>query len=122
MAFPELATTIILFLISWILVSIPIWFAAKVISPSNATFGRALIASLSGFIIFSIFSALFSTLGLGIIGTIIAFVILLAVYKSIFSTGWLGALGIIVIAFIITFIIAIILGFLFGISILLFRL
>jgi hypothetical protein len=116
MALPEAAVAIILFLFSWIIVSIPIWLGAKVIAPSSATFGRALIASLAGFIIFSIFNALFSLLGLGIIGIIIAFIILLAVYKSIFSTSWLGALGIIIIAFIITLIIIVILGFLFGIS------
>ncbi|MDT7891520.1 MAG: hypothetical protein RQ952_02130 [Thermoproteota archaeon] len=112
---------VLLFFIAWIVSSIPIWIGAKIITPSTATFGRALIASISGFVILSLLFALFNILNLGIIGFIIAFIVLLAIYKSIFSTGWMGALGIIILAFIFSFILALVLGLFIGISIFAFR-
>jgi len=112
---------VLLFFVAWIVSSIPIWIGAKIITPSTATFGRALIASISGFVILSLLFALFNILNLGIIGFIIAFIVLLAIYKSIFSTGWMGALGIIILAFIFSFILALVLGLFIGISIFAFR-
>ncbi|MEM0068611.1 MAG: hypothetical protein QXQ01_05650 [Saccharolobus sp.] len=105
----EALSFIIAFIIAWIIVSIPTWFAGKIITPRTTTFGRAMVATLVGVIIFAIFSALFSLIS-PIIGTIIGFIAFLGVYKVAFNTGWLQALGIAILAIIITIIILFILG------------
>ncbi|BDB99234.1 hypothetical protein [Saccharolobus caldissimus] len=102
---------VIIFIIAWIIISIPTWIAAKIITPSTANFGRAMLATLVGIIVFVIFELLFSIIS-PIIGIIMGFIAFIGVYKVIFNTGWIQAFGIAILAVIVTFIIAFILGLL----------
>lgn len=98
--------------VAWIVISVPLYLAAKVVAGKKATFGKALIASLIGPIVEYLFLfvfILFLTPFIGLvaipISLIIAVIILIYVYASIFNTSWLGGLGIAIIAFIISFIV-----------------
>ncbi|QIW24073.1 hypothetical protein EWF20_07900 [Sulfolobus sp. S-194] len=113
---------VIFFIISWVIISIPVWLASKLIS-RHSSFPRAMLAVLAGIIVFAIITAIFSALavGLGIhllfpLGILFGFIGILGIYKAVFETGWLGALGIAILSIIITIIIAFILELL-GITI-----
>ena len=99
-------------IVAWIVISIPLYLAAKVVSGRRATFGRALLASLAGPLVeylFLFIFILFLTPFIGLIAIpvslILSIIILVYVYASIFHTSWLGGLGIAIISFIISFII-----------------
>lgn len=115
MAITAIAYTIIGFIISWIIISIPVWLASKVFS-NESSFPRAMAASLLSIIVFAIIIAIFAfiavILGLPLIvllGIVLGFIGVLGVYKSVFDVGWLGAFGIAILAFIITIVINVIL-------------
>lgn len=114
----SLLSAIIAFIIGWIIISIPIWIASKFVS-RDSSFPRAMLASLSGIIVFTIISIIFSgiavALGLPIItiiGLLFAFLGVLGVFKVVFDTGWGGAFLIAVLAFVIVIVINLILAFL----------
>ncbi len=99
-------------IVAWIVISIPLYLAAKVVAGRRATFGRALLGSLAGPIVEYLFLfvfILFLTPFIGVIAIpvslILSIIILVYVYASIFHTSWLGGLGIAIISFIISFII-----------------
>jgi hypothetical protein len=106
---------VIVFLIAWIVTSIPVWLASKAVSKENS-FGDALIATLFAFIVYTIITFIFAFIGFPFIGTIVGIKGILAVFKAISETGWLGAIAIAVLAVIIYVIIAFIVG-LFGIAV-----
>lgn len=98
---------IIGFIILWIIVSIPVYFAAKLVTGGRAHFGQAMLATLVGPIVFAIVLAIgyfvaasiFS--GLGLLALLIAFLAWIWVYKATFGTGWLQAFGIAIISVIV---------------------
>ncbi len=117
-----LITTIIGLILLWIVVSIPVYFAAKVLVGGKAHFTEAMLATLVGPIVFAIVlgvgyyitSRIFS--GLGFLALILAFLAWIWVYKAAFRTGWLQAFGIAILAIIIAIIIVALLaliGFVF---------
>ncbi|MEM0272216.1 MAG: hypothetical protein QW514_06730 [Thermoprotei archaeon] len=96
-------------IILWIVVSLPVYFASKIVKGGKSTLGAAMIATLIGPIVYFIVYAIVSFL-LGAIGAhtlafvaafILAFLAWLGVYKAVFNTGWLGAFGIAIIAAVI---------------------
>lgn len=122
----ELFVLLIALVILWMVVSIPVYLAARAVTsgrPKKATFGEAMGATLGGAIVYAIVLVLASVLlgailgGLGLVlAFILAIVAWLAVYKSVFSVGWLGALGIAILAAIVLFIMNVILVALFGVA------
>ena len=104
------AAVIIGLLALWIIVSIPVWVAAKILAMGRVSFSRAMLVTALGpivsAIVFFIFAALLtaiigdSTLPV-IIGLIVAFVAWIGVFKTGFHTGWLRALGIAILAVIV---------------------
>jgi hypothetical protein len=125
--FPEeidpliLLETIVALLIVWILVSIPAYIAGKIVAKENATFGRAMAATLLGPIVYVIvliavdffLGGLFGVAGY-VAGFILALIAWVGIYKATFKTGWLGALAIAVLAIIVFVILLLIMGFLFA--------
>lgn len=104
-------------------VSIPVYFAGKVIKGGRASLGEAMIATLGGVVVYYIvFVAVSLALGVvigapaGAIALIIGFLAWLAVFRGSFHTSWLGALGIVVLAWIILLILDAILVALFGVK------
>jgi len=116
------AKSILIFILGWIISSIPIYLAAKAFN-SDVSFSKALGATLISGIIASIIviisfyiSKMYGVSLLYIVGMVIAFITILGVYKSVFNVGWGAAFGILVVAAIIIVIFVLIL-FIFGISI-----
>ena len=118
----SLLVTIIGLIILWIIVSIPVWLAGKIVRGGKATFGEAMIATLFGPIVYAVtltivgyfLGALIGSTAY-IIALILAFIAWIWVYKASFRTGWLGGIAIAILAWIIFVVISIIFGALFGI-------
>ena len=115
------AAVIIGLLVLWIIVSIPVWFAAKILTIGRVSFSRAMLVTALGPIVsaimFFIFAALLTAI-VGdptlpvIIGLIIALVAWIGVFKRGFHTGWLRALGIAILAIIVFAVIGLIISLL----------
>ncbi len=113
-----LIIAIIVLLIGWVIVSIPLWLAAKVLTGGQATMGGAMLGMLLGGIVFVIVYALTylvtdtftSSSTAVIVASIVSFLAFLGLYKILFNVGWLRALGIAILAIVFTVIIL----FLFG--------
>ena len=115
------AAVIIGLLVLWIIVSIPVWVAAKILAMGSVSFSRAMLVTALGpvvaAIVFFIFAALLTAI-IGdptvpvIIGLIVAFVAWIGVFKRGFHTGWLRALGIAILAIIVFAVIGLIISLL----------
>jgi len=112
---------ILILILIWIIVSIPVYIAAKIVTGGKATFGQAMLATLLGPIVYVLVLSL-TSIFLGflvgpyvlLLALILAFIAWLGVYKSSFNTGWLQALGIALLAIVILFILNLILAIIFG--------
>jgi hypothetical protein len=111
-------------IIIWIIVSIPVYIAGKIVTAGESSLGDAMIATLFGPIVYAItlFIADFllgSLIGSGgyIWALVIAFIAWVAVFRASFKTGWLGALAIAVLAILVFAVISILFGFLLGLMI-----
>ncbi len=115
------ASVIIGLLVLWIIVSIPVWIAAKILTSGRVKFSRAMLVTALGpiiyAIVFFIFAALLTVI-VGdptvptIIGFIVAFIAWIGVFKKGFDTGWLRAFGIAILAIIVFAVIGLIISLL----------
>ncbi|HEX2014097.1 MAG TPA: hypothetical protein VLA68_02610 [Nitrososphaera sp.] len=113
-----IAAAVILGLIAlWIIVTIPVWIAAKILTLGRAKFTRAMLVTAIGPIVYAIvffISAAVLTVALGnptipaIIAFILAFVAWIGVFKRGFDTGWIRALAIAILATVVFAVIGII--------------
>jgi hypothetical protein len=120
----NLLIIIIGLVILWIIVSIPVYAAGKIVTNGKSTLGEAMAATLLGPIVYVIVLVgvrffLGAIIGKGayIWAYIFAFIAWIGVYKSTFKTGWLGALAIAILAIILFVVLAIIIGALFGLTV-----
>ncbi len=97
------------FVISWIILSIPLYLSAKALA-GRSTLLEAMGASFLIVLFFFVLSLL------GIIGLIIWVILTIALIAAIYKTSFLKALLIAIIAIIIYFIIAAILALLLGLA------
>ena len=97
-------------IIMWIIVSIPVYLAAKLVTLGKARFTRAMLVTAVGPVIYAIVfflsnAALSATLGqqflIAAISFILAFIAWIGVFKLGFETGWIRALGIAFLAVIV---------------------
>ena len=91
----------------WVLVSIPVWIAAKILTLGKAKFTRAMLVTAVGPIIYAIVflvSKMVLSLAFGdspwlfVLAFVIAFIAWIGVFKKGFKTGWLRARGIAILA------------------------
>ena len=115
------ASVIIGLLVLWIIVSVPVWIAAKILTRGRVKFSRAMLVTALGPIIYAIVFFLFAALLTAIVGDstvpiitgfIVAFIAWIGVFKKGFDTGWLRALGIAILAIIVFAVIGLIISFL----------
>ncbi len=106
---------IVALVILWIIVSVPVWLAAKIITVGKAKFKRALLVTAIGPAIYGavFFASAFVLAGIAgplFIGLafIFAFIAWIAVFKYGFETGWLRALGIAILATVVFIVIGVI--------------
>lgn len=111
-------------IILWVIVSVPVYLASKIVTGAESTFGDALVATLFGPIVYTItlyiVECLLGTLigsGAYIWALIIAFIAWVAVFKASFSTCWLRALAIAILAVLVFSVLSIIFGALLGVMI-----
>jgi hypothetical protein len=112
------AAAVIIGLIAlWIIVTIPVWIAAKILTLGRAKFTRAMLVTATGPIVYAIvffISAAVLTVALGdptvpaIIAFILAFIAWIGVFKKGFDTGWIRALAIAILATIVFAVIGVI--------------
>ena len=104
-------------LMMWIIVSVPVWIAAKIVTLGKAKFTRAMLVTAVGPFIYALVfflsnAALTATLGqqflIATISFILAFIAWIGVFKVGFRTGWIRALGIAFVATIVFVIIGVI--------------
>ena len=113
-----IATAVIIGLVAlWIIVSIPVWIAAKVLTLGKAKFTRAMLVTAVGPMVYAVVffvSAAVLSIAIGdaaviaIVSFIIAFIAWIAVFKKGFDAGWLRALAIAALATIVYAVIGII--------------
>jgi hypothetical protein len=112
-----IATVIVGLLALWIIVTIPVWIAAKILTLGRAKFTRAMLVTAVGPIIYAIvffISSVILALTFGersvlvVISFIIAFIAWIAVFKKGFNTGWLRAFGIAILATVVFAVIGVI--------------
>jgi len=122
-SFPGILYTLIGLIVLWIVVSIPVWLAAKAATAGKASFGEAMLATLAGPVVYFIVSFLVAlVLGAAIgsealiFGYILALIAWIWVYKASFKTGWIQAILIAILAWVIFIVLSIIIGAIFGIS------
>lgn len=123
LTFTSVLFAIASFLILWIVVSIPVWLAGKALTGGHATFGKALLATLVGPIVFFLVTFIVDFFLGAIIGSsafvfgyILALIAWIWVYKASFETGWIRAIMIAILAWIIFIVLSVIIGFLFGVA------
>jgi len=118
----SLIAIIIGLVILWIIVSIPVYLAGKIVTGGRSTFGEAMAATVLGPIVYFIVLTGVTLFLKGILGGaastlgyILAFLAWIWVYKHTFRTGWLGGLAIAILAVVVFVIFGLVVGALFGI-------
>lgn len=117
-----IAVLIIVLLLLWVIVSLPVYAASRLVTKGKSL-GQAMGATLGGalayFIVFYGGAIILGTV-LGSSGVTLAFllalVVWLAVYRAALETSWFGAIAIVIVAWIVFFIIDIILVSAFGVT------
>jgi hypothetical protein len=113
-----IAAAVIIGLIAlWIIVTIPVWIAAKILTLGKAKFTRAMLVTATGPIVYAIvffISAAVLSVAFGdsaipaVMAFILAFVAWIGVFKKGFDTGWIRALAIAILATVVFAVIGII--------------
>jgi hypothetical protein len=119
-----IAAAIVVGLIAiWIIVTIPVWIAAKVLTLGKAKFTRAMLVTAAGPLVYAIvffFSAAVLSAALGnqavpaIVAFILAFVAWIGVFKKGFDTGWIRALAIAILATVVFAVIGVVITLIVG--------
>ncbi len=111
-AFPTTPAGIVVYviglLILWVVVSVPVYFAAKAITWGRSDFGDAMGATLGGalgyfIVLYGVSYFLGAVIGnsAGVLGLILALFVWLAVYRAAFRTSWIRAVGIVALSWLI---------------------
>ena len=114
----QLIIAIVALIIGWVIISIPLWLAAKVLTGGEATMGEAMLGMLLGGIVFAVVylatfvvTNTFTSAGVAVIvAGIISFLAFLGLYKMLFDVGWLRALAIAILAVIFAVVILVIIA------------
>jgi hypothetical protein len=112
---------IVALIVAWIMDSIPVYIAGKIVAKENATFGKAMLATLLGPIVYVIIlvatdfvlGGLLGTTGY-VLGIILALIAWIGVYKAMFKTGWLRAFAVAILALVVFVVMLLIIGFFLG--------
>ena len=105
---------IVSLLIIWAIISVPVWISAKILTSGRARFGRAMLVTAAGPIVYtvallistSILAAVESRLSLTLTVTL-GFLAWIYVFKRGFETGWIRGGAIAILAIILFFIVGV---------------
>lgn len=108
------------FISGWIVSSLSLWLAGRVVVGKRASLLGAFLITLIGPLIVG-FSLLFTATFLGpILGALIALFVWLGLVKAIFQTGWLAAIGISILSIFMLMVVTLMVAGLLGIALLAF--
>jgi hypothetical protein len=109
--FAFIIIAIISLVIIWAIVSIPVWTSAKILTSRRASFGRAMLVTATGPIVYALVlivsvNLLSLTIGnrsplITSIGLVLAFLAWIYVFKRGFKTGWIRGVGIALLAIVL---------------------
>ena len=112
--------TITSLVIIWMTVSIPVWISAKIFLSCRASFGRTMLVTAVGSIVYAvvlIISTTIISLAIGnrlslitSLGVILAFLAWIYVFKRGFETGWIRATAIAIVAILVFIMIGLAIG------------
>jgi hypothetical protein len=108
---------IVFLFIGWLTISVSLFIASRM-AGVKVSFGSAMITSLLATIAFIVVMSIFSLIGLHALGVLLGIFAVLFVIKAREKVGWLHALGIGVLTVVVFIVLAIIVGILFGVSLL----
>jgi hypothetical protein len=118
----SLLAVIVGLIVLWIIVSIPVYLAGKIVTGGRSTFGEAMVATVLGPIVYFIVRAGVSFFLEGLLGGaantlgyILAFIAWIWIYKHTFKTGWLGGLAIAILAVVVFVIFGLIVNAILGV-------
>lgn len=113
-----LILTIIAMIITWIIVSIPVWLASKMVGARSSSFGKAMLVTLLMFIIALVLGASLAFLSIGgVLALLISILIFMGLFKATYEISWLQSLGMTILVIIVSIILLIALATLLGITI-----
>jgi hypothetical protein len=111
-------------IILWVVISIPVYFAGKMITKGKAHFGQAMGATWGGELVYFIIlygASLVIGASLGVtaalLGLGLALVAWLAVDRASFDTSWTRALGIVIVAWVVLVVLDFVLVAAVGVSV-----
>lgn len=114
---PTLTLTFLFSLIIvWLIVSIAMYFAARIVVGSKARFADALGLVIIGVVIVGLVSFFTRSLLGSFFASILTFIVWIWLVKTFFRTNWLKALGISILSVFMLIVITIILAFLMGVT------
>ncbi len=113
-----LVIAIIVLVIGWMIVSVPLWLAARLVTHRKVSLFSAMLGMLlGGLVFFTVYSLTFIITNVFVqsiwaiaLSAVFAFLAFLAIFKALFKTNWIGALGIAIVAVILAIIILLVLG------------
>ncbi|MCW4009119.1 MAG: hypothetical protein NWF05_00660 [Candidatus Bathyarchaeota archaeon] len=110
--------------ILWVIVSIPVYIAGKIVTGGESTLGDAMGATLFGPTIYTATLLAMNLLLGSVVGSegyiwalVLAFIAWVWVFKASFHTGWLSALSIAVLAILVFVVISLLFGALLGVMV-----
>jgi hypothetical protein len=112
------------FIILWVLVSVPVYLAGKVVTSGQSTLGDAMIATVFGPIVYVVTLLVVNLLFTALIGPtayivalVLAFIAWVGVFKASFGTGWFSSLAIALLAILVYAAISTLFGILLGVMV-----
>ena len=120
-----LLVLVVALVILWIVVSIPVYIAGKLVTAGKGEFGDAMVATLGGAIVYVVIlfagtfalSFILPVSAAAVLSLILALVAWVAVYSSAFNTGWWGGAAIAIVGWAVLVVLDIVLISLFGVAI-----
>src|SRR5215469_2906782 len=107
-------------IIIWAIVSIPVWISAKILLSRRANFGRAMLVTAVGPIVYAVVLIISTTIislatgnRLSLItslGVVLAFLAWIYIFKRGFETGWIRATTIAIVAILVFVVIGVAIG------------
>ena len=94
------------FVFVWLITSLAVFMAGRMVVGGRATFAKSVVLILIGAVLLSIVYVAASTVLTPLIGWVAAFAAWLALIRAFFGTGWLSALFIAILASIIFMVLA----------------
>ncbi len=119
-----LLVLVVALVILWVVVSLPVYVAGKLVTAGRASFGDAMSATLGGAIGYFLvlwggtffLSLIMAPATAAILSFILALIVWVAIYGASFDTSWLGGLAIAIVGWAVLIVLDLVLINVFGVA------